>query len=158
MKLLTKLGHLWGKQILCNGTLYKISDDGCADVSAEDAKRLLASSEWVPVKDDKGAAKAAVAPKAAIVPPTPVLPDPPGEPVEAPEPAPVADDPGSDLDSGGSESKPEPEPEWPDPDISMSKSYLQKMAKAYDIKFDNTWTKKQLVDAITVVMYDEDPE
>lgn len=46
------------------------------------------------------------------------------------------------------------EAEWPDPEESMELPFLQQMAKAYDVKFDDKTTKKTLVKRIRDAMYE----
>jgi hypothetical protein len=85
MDLKCKTGHLWGKEVLVNGTVYKISDQGIVTgLKDEDRKRLLANrGGWdpapiqAPVKAEPSASEPA---KDAPPPPAGPPPAPPAEP------------------------------------------------------------------------------
>ena len=91
MDLKCRHGHLWGKELLVNGTTYTIGTDGyLRDVSEEHSKKLLQNSEcWIveaappkakepePAPAAPATATEAVAPAAApSAPPPPPAPEP----------------------------------------------------------------------------------
>jgi hypothetical protein len=119
-----------GQKVLVEGNVYTVGADGIVrDVSAADAAEMLkmAASYRKPVSRTPSA-------KAEAAPP--------------PAPAALAPEAASEgvKDEGGAE--------WPDPDESMELDYLQKMADAYDVKYDKKTTKKALVKAIHKVMFE----
>lgn len=159
MKLQNKLAHMQGKSVLCNGTHYKLDQNGVTSVTKkEDAERLLADPNWSVYKPAK-ATKKAEAKKAAQ---KPSKPDPKGDPQEG-DPAastePAGDPQGDPGEAGEGEPAGEPagDPEetgqWPDPTMEMTKEYLQKMAKAYEVEGWEGMNKQPLVDAIMAKMY-----
>jgi len=111
-------------------------------------------------------------PEPRQAPPPPVVDPPPPPTPPAPPPLAKADQPApspmSMLESAEEPlverplepAEPVEEPtadEWPDPSMEMSKSYLQDMADAYDVKYHKTkTTKKELVEKIDAAMYGSD--
>jgi hypothetical protein len=86
MDLKCKTGHLWGKEVLVNGTVYKISAEGIVTgLKDEDRKKLLANrSGWDPAPVQtpvKAEPKAAASEPAKDAPPPPASP-PPAPPAE----------------------------------------------------------------------------
>lgn len=92
-------------------------------------------------------------PEAVIVPPPPL-----SEPVTPPQ----ASDLLAQVEGGGEETEgddeeeeeAEEEDEWPDPKESMPKPYLQQMADAYGVTYEESHTKAELVKMISAAMYE----
>jgi len=158
MKLQNSKAYMAGKSVLCNGTLYEIDKDGVADVAKKDAERLLAGADWSVYKPAK-AAKKAGAQKAPQKPSEPEPKVPPPEPADDPQGDPAGDGEGEPAGEGGEEpagegTATEDPNAWPDPDMSMKKEYLQEMATAYEVEFEEKTTKQELVGAIMKKMYE----
>lgn len=172
MKLQNKLEHMREMAVLCNGTRYEIDERGVAEVEDEDdAKKLLSSSNWK-VYREPADEKAPKAKKTKTKPETkkqapPETPE-DEESQEADEAAEQPDEPEGEGDGGAAEDEApegddEPEgeegaeddaSEWPDPDVSMKKDYLQAMADAYEVEYEEKTTKAELVELIKAKMYE----
>jgi hypothetical protein len=163
MKLRNKHDHMKGKSVLCNGTHYEVGPDGIVEVTdANDAKRLRASKDWLPVKnkadDAENSGKTPEAKKPQPKKPAPPT-APPAEPEAAEEaaeaePEPVEEEPGEKAVDEEPAGEAEGEAnEWPDPTMDMSKAELQEIADAYEVEYDNKTNKQGLVDAIMHKMY-----
>lgn len=166
MNLRNRLEHTRNTLVKVNGNYYRIGFDQLArDVLDEDAKKLLKGTTWevvegeLPPEEKPFGAKEIQAPiqvekpkKAPEQPPQPqVKPEVP----KAAQAAPVEAEEAADADP---ESEGEEAAEWPDPDESMPKKYLQEMADAYAVEYDNKTTKKELVALINTEMYPGDKE
>jgi len=173
-----------GKAVMCDGTTYQIDATGVANVTnADHARKLLTMSAWRACSgDESGPQKApeklpmpvpkAEAPGKPVEEPQEAGKDSQGEaadptkgnagfatqeeadaakaagPMKAVDPAGVPP-PAADVPEG------EGSTAWPDPEMTMNKSYLQEMATAYEVKFEDKTTKQQLVDDILKKMYDQ---
>lgn len=91
-------------------------------------------------------------PDAVIVPPPP---PPLSEPATTPPQASdlLAQVKGDEAEDG-EEGDEEEEDEWPDPKESMPKPYLQQMADAYGVVYEESHTKAELVKMISSAMYE----
>lgn len=151
MKLQNLKTHMRGKAVLCNGIRYVVGADGMVEVADKDAKRLLASLDWVRC----GSAKAHQEPPEpvrAVAKPQP-MPPPLTTVLRVPD-EPVALAPSESVAEAKEEAGEGVTGEWPDPDMTMTKSYLQEMAVAYEVPGGDTLTKKELITAIFGKMYD----
>lgn len=181
MKLQNKLKHMRGMGVSCNGTIYKLDDEGVVEVKDKaDIEKLFSAAEWAPYKTPKKgkvpkAAKSQI--KKSVLSEAPIVLDPVLDPVPDPEQELVEgettdtietlEDPDStnipttndeaeaenNDDSVGEGPEIDPD-EWPDPEVSMKKEYLQDMADAYDIEYEDKTTKTKLVELIQVKMYE----
>lgn len=179
MDLQNMLKHMQNQSVLVNGTRYQIDGDGIVrNVKPEDARKLLknkaawriyteggAQPQRSPQKAPEPAKKAEmpkVAEKAPVAPEKQpdadsTLPDQEASAMTAAQDqfeARKAGEAKSPEEEAGEE--PETGEEWPDPDMKMSKSYLQEMADAYEVGYDDKTTKKELVERITKAMYPDE--
>lgn len=177
MKLQNKLEHMRGMAVLCNGTRYEIDERGVADIEDEDdAKKLLSSSNWKvyrkPAEEKASKTKKPKTEKQA--PPKTPEDEESQEPDEGTEQSGeesaedggtgLLDDEGQEAEGDGEEAGEEADAdaegedgdanEWPDPDVSMKKDYLQAMADAYEVEYEEKTTKAELVELIKAKMYD----
>ena len=56
--------------------------------------------------------------------------------------------------TAGTEKIPGPGEDWPDPKPEMSMEFLQRMAQAYQVKFNRNVTKPVLIKRIMAAMYE----
>lgn len=127
--------HMRGQKFLVEGNVYTVDQDGIArGIKEADAAELLK----MPASWRKPRTPVAAKGKEADV----TIPSMESAVIAA-EQRKMADTPAA----------PEAE-EWPDPDDSMELDYLQKMADAYEVKYDAKTTKKTLVKRIREAMYE----
>lgn len=152
------LAHMRGQFISIEGKDYKCDEQGIIRGMPEaDAKKLVErrNSPWRYYTERKPVAKAPgpVAPVAPVASPSPLIP--PVEHVpEVPKVPEVKVEAKPEVPAPSEAEKiPAPGEDWPDPDEKMSLGYLQKMAQAYNVKFNKTMSKAVLTKKIMAAMY-----
>lgn len=152
-------GHMRGKGVLVNGTVYKIDSDGVAkDVAPQDAaKLLLCGNGWE--EDKKVGAKGKPAGK-------------PGKTAKVPDIAPPIVNPplldkpklfGGRLPEEEAPTAPDPEPTEPPvpeeeieaPSMRMTKAELHALADQYEVTYTDATTKRELLALLEEAMFEE---
>jgi hypothetical protein len=149
MLLINKHAHMKGKSIKVNGNRYEIDDDLIADVIPVDAKKLLRGDAWRiaggrPSNSKKKEVKSEVKPVESMP-----------EPVTEEKEMLVEEVVIQPIEEKSAEDEEKQIEEWPDPTMTMSMTYLRKMADAYDVEVPKKIKKADLIELINSIMYEE---
>lgn len=158
-------GHMRGKGVLVNGTVYKIDADGVAkDVAPQDAAKLrLCGNGWE--EDKTGGAKAVPKVKPGkiskvpdIAPPIvnpPLLDKPKLFGGRLPEDEPVPETKTETETDPETTETTETEEEIEAPSMRMTKAELHALADQYEVKYEPETTKRELLELLESAMFEE---